>query len=249
MTSVANLWRHPIKSHGREALTHVTLVAGQAMPWDRHWAVTHDLTKHDGSDWSSCRNFMIGVRTPQLAGIWAELDEDSRAIKLHHADLGEIVFRPDDPAGAVQFLNWVEPLTRASSVKPKAVVTSGSRGMTDSPYPSISIMNHASHAAVAAAAGGDLEVERWRGNIWLEGLAPWEEHDWIGREVQIGGARLAVRERIGRCLHTAANPVSGQRDVDTLGVLSGTFGHQDFGIYAEVVEGGPIACGDPVKVL
>ena len=28
MVSVAALWRHPIKSHGREALTEVTLTEG-----------------------------------------------------------------------------------------------------------------------------------------------------------------------------------------------------------------------------
>ncbi len=249
MITVANLWRHPIKSHGREPLDAVTLVAGQSMPWDRHWAVTHDLTKHDGSDWSSCRNFMIGARTPQLAGIWAKLHEDSGAVELRHADLGEITFRPDSEAGAVQFMNWVEPLTRASSVKPAAIVKSGGRGMTDTPFASISIMNHASHAAVAAVTGDDLEVERWRGNIWLEGLAPWAEFDWVGHQVQIGEARLAIRDRVERCLHTAANPVTGTRDVDTLGALNGTFGHQDFGIYAEVVTGGRVALGDDVKVL
>ena len=30
MTAIRALWRHPIKGHGREALTAVTLTAGQA---------------------------------------------------------------------------------------------------------------------------------------------------------------------------------------------------------------------------
>ena len=249
MTKVADLWRYPIKSHGRETLRSVALVAGQAMPWDRYWAVTHDLTKHDGRTWSSCRNFMIGARTPQLAGIWAAFDEDTASICLRHQDLGEIVFRPDDTAGGVQFMNWAEPITKASSVKPSGIVKSGTRGMTDTDFPSISIMNLASHAAVAAATGADLQVERWRGNIWLDDLPAWEEFSWVGREVVIGEARFAVRDRIERCLHTAANPVTGIRDTDTLGVLNGSFGHQDFGVYAEVITGGRIACGDSVKVL
>ena len=29
---VSSLWRHPIKSHGRESLDAVTLIAGQTMP-------------------------------------------------------------------------------------------------------------------------------------------------------------------------------------------------------------------------
>ena len=41
MINVAALWRHPIKSHGREALQTVALTAGQTMPFDRTWAVMH----------------------------------------------------------------------------------------------------------------------------------------------------------------------------------------------------------------
>ena len=58
---------------------------------------------------------------------------------------------------------------------------------------------------------------------------------------------LRVTERIGRCKATMANPETGLRDADTLAAL-GTWGHQDFGVYAEVVEVGPIAVGDAVAV-
>ena len=30
----------------------------------------------------------------------------------------------------------------------------------------------------------------------------------------------------------------------TLGALQANFGHQDFGVYATVIEGGPLALGD-----
>ena len=84
MITVASLWRHPIKSHGREALDRVTLIAGQTMPWDRHWAVTHEKTKFDAAnpEWVMCRNFMIGALTPLLAGLWASLDEDAGLMTL-----------------------------------------------------------------------------------------------------------------------------------------------------------------------
>ena len=89
--TVTQLWRHPIKSHGREALDAVSLVAGQALPWDRFWAVQHDQSKHDGEGWAECMNFMIGTRTPGLAGLWATLDEGKREITLRHEKLGELL--------------------------------------------------------------------------------------------------------------------------------------------------------------
>ena len=249
MIAVASLWRHPIKSHGREALHSVTLTAGEAFPWDRRWAVTHDATKHEGDGWSACRNFMIGTLTPRLAGLWARLDPEGPAVHLEHADLGEMQVAPDDPASVAAFLDWVAPLSADGSLKPTGLVSAGPRGMTDTRYPSVSIMNTASHTAVADALGGVLEPERWRGNIWLDGLAPWAEWDWIGQRIRIGGARLDVVERIQRCKHTMAHPVTGERDADTLGTLNGQFGHQDFGVYAVVIAGGPVALGDTAEVI
>ena len=251
MIQVAALWRHPIKSHGREALERVTLKQGRTMPWDRFWAVTHEATKFDldAPDWAHCRNFMIGARTPKLAGIWANLDESNRQITLRHADLAEITFRPDVPEDVTRFIKWVTPLCSAERAGPTDIVVAPDRGMTDSPFPSVSIMNIASHDAVQDALTSPIETERWRGNIWLRGLEPWAEHDWLGQDIKIGAATLRIRERIKRCTVTNTNPTTGIRDTATLDALNSTFGHQDFGVYAEVIEGGEIACKDQVVLL
>ena len=47
---VTSIWRHPIKSHGREELDEVTLAAGQTMPGDRMWAIAHENSKADNSE-------------------------------------------------------------------------------------------------------------------------------------------------------------------------------------------------------
>ena len=47
---LAAIYRHPIKSHGRENLQAVVLTQGQCMPWDRHWAVTHERSKWQDTD-------------------------------------------------------------------------------------------------------------------------------------------------------------------------------------------------------
>jgi uncharacterized protein YcbX len=132
---------------------------------------------------------------------------------------------------------------------PAGIFRLDGRGFTDTDYPSISLCNSASNAALAEKAGQDLSPLRWRGNIWFDGAAAWEEFDWIGRELTLGAARLAVREPIRRCLATTANPETGQRDVDTLALLNGHWGHQNFGIYAEVIEGGQVALGDRLAVV
>ena len=247
MGAVAELWRHPIKSHGRETLDAVEFTAGACMPWDRHWAVTHDATKFDDTGWAHCRNFMIGARTPALAGIWAAFDEDAGQITLRHQDLGSITFDADLQSDA--FIDWVAPLCPHDRTSPKAIIKAADRGMTDSPFPSVSIMNRASHAAVEAAIGHPVEQERWRANIWLDGIDPWDELGWMGKTIRLGEAEFEIREPCVRCLHTAANPMTGVRDVDTLGVLKNSFGHTNFGVYAVVTKSGHVATGDQAQVL
>lgn len=251
MGGVANIWRHPIKSHGREALETVRLSAGKTMPWDRHWAVTHQASKFDPDhpEWTSCGNFMRGASTPGVAGIWSKLDEDSGMITLSHEALGEITFAPDEPSNIGLFLSWLAPLCPAEGRQPAAIVAAPDRGMTDSADPTISIMTTASHRAVEGRLGRKLEQERWRGNIWLDGPAAWEELEWVGQRIRIGTAEFDVIDPIERCKQTMANPKTGKRDADTLGVLREGWDHQLFGVATVVVKDGDVALGDTYEVL
>jgi len=251
MATVAAIWRHPIKSHGREPLASVSLFAGKVIPGDRRWAVLHDMAKDspDNGTWVSCNNFMIGTRTPGLAGLWARVHDGGGTVTLRHQDLGEHTFRPDDPDEAKGFIEWILPLCPENRARPARIVRIGTRGWTDTTFPSVSIMNQASHDAVATEIGRPMERERWRGNFWLDDLPAWEEEGWIGRRIRIGTAVVEVREPIVRCRHTEANPVTGLRDANTLDALQRRWGHKNFGVYAEVLEDGVVTAGDKVEVL
>lgn len=243
---VAGLWRHPIKSHGREALDAVTLTAGQAMPWDRRWAVAHEASKAVGDEWVPCANFSRGSKAPGLMAISATLDEDAARVTLTHPDLDPLEFSPDEDGEAL--IDWVAPIVPQGRAAPDRVLSLSERGFTDTPFASISIASFSSHAAIETAHGAPLDPRRWRMNLWIEGLPAWEEFDWIDRDLRIGEATLKVRERTTRCLATTANPDTGQRDEDTLATLK-SLGHQDFGVYAEVSLGGRVALNDTVSLL
>ncbi len=243
---LVRITRHPIKSHGREDMPAVTLTSGQCLPWDRHWAVAHEAAKlQDG--WNPCVNFARGAKAPSLMAITAKLDEASATIDLAHPDRAPLTFRPDDAADLPRFLDWVAPLNPPDRAQPARIVSAG-RGMTDSDFPSVSILSMSSLADLSAHMNRQLSPHRWRGNLWLDGFAPFAEFDWIGREIMIGNAILRIEERITRCLATAVEPLSGQRDADTLGGLQTAYGHQDFGVYATVISGGDITLNNPVTL-
>ncbi|MCI2401109.1 MOSC domain-containing protein [Aliiroseovarius subalbicans] len=248
---VAEIWRHPIKSHGREELARILLTEARTIPWDRRWAVAHELAKvdFDAPEWAPCSNFSRGAKAPKLQAIEARCNLPSGKVTFTHPDLKELTINPDDPGDAGLFIQWVMPISPPERALPARLVRVTKRGMTDTDYPSISIINRASHAEVAQRLGKDISINRWRGNLVLDGLDPWVERDWIGRKIRVGLAELEVRENITRCRATTASTRTGERDADTLGALNGGWGHQEFGAYAVVTKTGDLRQGDTIEVL
>lgn len=247
MGRLAQIWRYPVKSHGREAIEFAQLTVGECLPGDRIWAVAHEASRADNSAWSPCAGFTRVASSPALAAISARLLDDMETVTLSHPAQEDLTVAPDLAPGLL--LDWVRPLTSAERAMPARVVRVPGRGMTDSDYPSLTIGNLASHRAVEGRLGRPIQVERWRANLWLDDLPPWEEFDWIGKTVQIGAATLRIVERTGRCAAPSANPDTGQRDADLLHFLEEQWSHQDFCVHAEVTGAGSIAIGDTVKVI
>ena len=245
--TLAQIARHPIKSHGREELASVLLTADQGLPFDRHWAVAHDAAKLVAG-WNPCVNFSRGAKAPALMAISARLAEDTGQVTLMHPHKPDLSFRPDEVEDLARFLDWVRDLTPPDRAQPVKIVTGGV-AMTDSDFPSVSIFGLASNRELSDKMTQDLSPHRWRGNLWIDGIAPWAEFDWVGRNLQIGEAVLHVQERIVRCKATSANPATGVLDADTLGALQSGYGHQEFGVYARVLSGGMIALGDRITLL
>jgi hypothetical protein len=245
--TVAQIWRHPVKSLGAERIGRVELAAGRTMPWDRVWALAHEKSRFDfdAPEWRPCQSFLRGSIAPMFAAVSARVDEASGRVTFAHPRLSSLTIDPDDEAGRQRFLDWVRPICPEGGPGPLRLARAPGRGMTDTDFPSVSVKSLASLRALSERMGAELTPRRFRGNIWLDGLAPWEEFGWVGREIAVGGARLRVVERVVRCNLTRTNPETGVRDADTLGALEAHYGHKDFGVYCEVIAGGTVTEGDP----
>lgn len=244
---LAQIWRHPVKALGREGLGEVALAPGAWLPFDRLWAVEHANAKA-GDGWRPKANFLRGVTEPALMAVTATLDEDARRLCLSHPGAGTVEVAPDDPSDWPLLADWLARIWPADLPAPTGIATGGDAHLSDVPEPWIAINGLSSHRAVEGRVGRPLSIHRWRGNLWLDGTGPWEEFEWVGREIAVGEAVLKVEVPITRCKATMANPDTGRRDVDTLAALR-SWGHQDFGVYAAVIRGGTIRPGDTVRVI
>ena len=260
MAQVARLYRHPIKGIGAEALDRTVAEAGRCLPGDRVWAVAHEAAKLTDDGWSRCMNFVRGAKSPALMAVTARLepggqppgppgiftDSEVQAggrVTLSHPDRPEITLDPDREPETL--IDWVRPLCDPDRAAPARVVRAG-RGMTDSEFESIAILCLASLRVLEGRAGRPLDPRRFRGNIWLDGLAPWQEFEWVGRRLRIGDVDFEVRARITRCVATHADPATGRPDTDILGLLESGWDHGDFGVYAVALSSGEIATGEKV---
>jgi uncharacterized protein YcbX len=89
---------------------------------------------------------------------------------------------------------------------------------------------------------------RFRANLYVSGWPAWHEFELLGRTLAIGAARLKVVKRITRCAAVNVDPKTALRDLEIPPALMRHFGHNECGIYAEVIAGGAIATGDEVTV-
>jgi len=233
------------------ALDAIRLDKGKTMLNDRVWAVTHEASKFDAESpaWTPCNNFIRGAKSPALQAIAISQYVAGSDMVLTHPDHPPFRFNPENEAEHAGFISWLTQFVPENRAQPKALVAAPDRGMTDSPFPSISILNLASLAELSTKAGTPMAPARFRGNIWLDGVDAWEEFDWIGKTLRIGEARVIIRERIGRCMATTVDPLTGVQNVDTLKVLEEGWGHSDFGVYGEVVQAGMVDLYDGAHIL
>jgi uncharacterized protein YcbX len=121
---------------------------------------------------------------------------------------------------------------------------------------SVSIVSAASVADVAHHGGADdLDARRFRMLFEVDGVEPYAEDSWLGRDVRIGEATVRPLGNVGRCVITTCHPDTAERDFDTLGVLAAyrreieTTEPLPLGVAGAVVGPGHVRLGDPVTLL
>ena len=104
-------------------------------------------------------------------------------------------------------------------------------------------------ASITALGHGALDDRRFRMTMTLTGCEPFEEDTWIGQDVAIGGAVVAVRLPCERCVATTRDPATGEQDLPTLRAMKAVRGRPDLGVYCDVITPGTVNLGDEVRVL
>lgn len=249
--------RHPVKGFGPELLPSVALTAGHALPGDRIFALATAKGAADARDgdggWVRCRNFVRPTTDPRLAQVEQLYDDETGWLMARHPSLPRITVDLSGETGGPALCDWAEELV-SPGVLPltvfKAAPHQGAAAhYADTETPAVSIMSAASLDDLSTAAGRPLQRERFRGNLWIKGAEPWAERDWVGKRVRIGAVEVDILEEIVRCASPGADPETGERNVDVVGLLDRHIGDSVFGVLARVATDGTVSERDVLTVL
>ncbi len=254
---VSGLYRYPVKGLSPQAEASFDVVRGEGLPADRRFALALGSTAFDplAPEPLDKGFFLMLRRDESLAALRTRYDSATGRLTIVSPDGDRLEADIATPEGREQvqafFLAYLGSVCEGM---PKLVEAEGHK-FTDvsviSPemMRAISVVNVTSVRDLAERCRTTLDPLRFRANIYLDGLEPWRELDWIGREIAIGSALFRGVMRTRRCAAVDVDPVTGARDTNLPKVLMKTYGHPDCGIYLEVVRSGTLNAGDEVRLL
>lgn len=247
--TLASIYRYPVKGLTPESLETVTLSPGEGLPQDRRFALAHGSTRIDPSapTWLPKTNFLMLARNERLARLRTRFDEPSGTLTVQRD--GKTVASANilEASGRTVIEQFFAAyMAEESRGAPKLIEAPGHM-FSDTAAKVASIIGLASIRDLERVVRAPVDPRRFRANFYVEGGRPWEEFEWIGREIRIGTVHLKVTKKIDRCAATNVDPDSGQRDLNIPLALQRGFQHIECGVYAEVLEGGPVTTGDAVS--
>ena len=113
---------------------------------------------------------------------------------------------------------------------------------------SISLINNKSIKDFKDKTNKEIETQRFRGNIYVDGIEAWEERNWIGKIIKINNISFKVEKNIPRCVAINLKPNTDDNSLNLLQSLKKTFNHFDMGIYLTALDSGEINTGDIISI-
>ena len=249
MAKIRGIYRYPVKGLSADPLPRTELSPGRTLPFDRAYAIENGPIGFDPTEpkYFPKIRFLMLMKNARLAELRTAFDENSHTLTIRYESREMARGDLRTAAGRAAIEAFFAEFCADELRGPPKVLEGQGHSFSDVAKKVVSIINLASVADLETAMGAPVHPLRFRGNLYVQGWPAWREFDLLGSELTIGpSARLRVVKRIVRCAATEVDPDTGIRDLPVPHSLMDAYGHADCGVYAEVIEGGPIATGDTV---
>jgi uncharacterized protein YcbX len=227
---VVGLWRYPVKSMAAEALPAVD-VSWHGFAGDRRWAFIRNGVVQSGFPWLTLRECaQMSHYRPSFVDP-AQPDKSPTIVRT--------------PSGIV--LDVADPALGAELCPDGVRVIKQDRGIFDT-FP-LSLISTQTIDRLGGMTGAHLDVQRFRPNILVEAAdeTPFPEDGWVGCVLRIGGLRMRVDKRDGRCAVITIDPATTERNPAILRTVARER-QGCLGVYGSTVEPGRVAVSDAVLI-
>jgi uncharacterized protein YcbX len=260
MARVAGLYRYPLKGFTPEECAMLTVLAEGRIAGDRVLGIRFADTEAPDDAWSRKHGMVALINTPGLAPLRVTFDANASRLRI---ELGasllvdEVLNAESRRRISAVLADYVlkldeNPLTGHPERLPLRVIGDGhTPRYHDDEAGRVTLHARESLRSLENVLGQDVSELRFRSNIAVEGLAPWEEQSWVGRKIRVGAVEFDVVKPKTRCLATHANPTTGVRDLPILTTLTQKVGQKQptFGVAMVPSRGGgQIHIGDELQI-
>lgn len=244
------IYRYPVKGLTPQRLDRVDLAAGETLPYDRAWAIENGPGRFDDQAprYLPKISFLMLMRNERLATLEAQFDEETETLTILRGGRQVARGQLGTKLGRQMLEQFFAAFMKDALRGAPRIVSAPGHSFSDVAAKCLHIVNLATVAELERAGGQPIDPLRFRANLYVDGIPAWAEFGWIGKEIAIGPARIKVFDRTTRCDATNVDPKTGARDMAIPAVLQRRWSHSDFGVYARVTTGGPIAAGDTLIV-
>jgi uncharacterized protein len=248
MPHVAALYRYPVKGFTPECPESLRITAEGRVAGDRVLGFRFANTPEPDEAWSAKSGMLALVNTPGVARLRLHYDDAAGRLTISRdgtllvEDFLDAEGRQRISEAVANFATHLSESALAGHPErvPLRLVGDGATSRyQDRPDGYVTMHGRSSVEALCQALRTEVSEVRFRSNVAIDGLAPFEEQDWMGRMLRIGAVRFRVHIPIRRCLATHANPLTGERDQPILTTLTRSFAQEEPTLAIALVPLGP----------
>lgn len=250
---IEKLYFSPVKSISFINSLNLKIRKGIGINDDRVFAFTRNINKDKSFDIEinpkerNLHNFLTLRNSPFLNKYNFELKNNELSLFLNKKLIKSISVKNRDNFKIMSY----ELMSREKLIKnPTYLIYNFKSPFFDTmPDNSISLINLSSVEHLVNKISLKIEHERFRGNIYIKGIPPWKEFQWIGKKININDCHFAVTGKIPRCSATNLKPGEVKDDINLPLTLRKVYGHINMGVYLIPLNDGIINIDNEVRLI
>ena len=251
MFRINQLFYSPVKSLSFSSVNKLEILNNIGIRFDRNFAFTRDLDDNkvnyvlNNPLKRQIINFLSLKHLPELNKY--NFDFNNNLLKLKKNNEIILSTNIDDKSEVDNLCNKIQELL-PDTKRVRLIRDSVNPFFDTMPSKTISLINLNSIKDFEKKLSKKVEFERFRGNIYVDGLNAWDERNLVNKTLVINNVKFKVIKEIPRCSATNIKPNSSEYNLSVPIYLKKFYDHINLGIYLLPLNNGNIKLNDEILI-